>query len=85
MYIGIIYFSLDSTDKEAFSIIDPCISTFFVLEVGLRMYAMTPKSYFSKKHWFNTIDFAIVIMSVAGSVAEIIMLQFCESQQVQSN
>ena len=50
------------------------ISTFFVVEVGLRMYAMTPKFYFSKRYWFNIVDFVIVVISFLGSISEIIAI-----------
>ena len=38
------------------------------------MYAMTPKFYFSKKYWFNTVDFAIVVIGFLGSIIEIILM-----------
>ena len=56
------------------AIIDLCISIFFVFEVALRMYAMTPKWYFSKRYWFNSLDFVIVVIGFLGSLVEIILI-----------
>ena len=38
------------------------------------MYAMSPKTYFSKRYWFNAIDFAIVIIGFIGSFIEIVVI-----------
>ena len=38
------------------------------------MYAMTPKFYFSRRYWFNMVDFAIVVIGFISSLVEIIMI-----------
>ena len=70
------YFSIDIKDPtfKVISVLDLCISTFFVLEVAMRMYAMTPTWYFSKRYWFNTLDFVIVVIGFVGSLIEIVLI-----------
>ena len=59
---------------KVISVVDLCISTFFVLEVAMRMYAMTPTWYFSTRYWFNTLDFVIVVIGFVGSLIEIVLI-----------
>ena len=70
------HFSIDIKDPtfKVISVVDLCISTFFVLEVAMRMYAMTPTWYFSARYWFNTLDFVIVIIGFVGSLIEIVLI-----------
>ena len=70
---------------KVISVIDLCISTFFIAEVAMRMYAMTPKWYFSKRYWFNSLDFVIVLIGFLGSLIEIILInRKCADGKVKS-
>ena len=35
---------------------------------------MTPKLFFSKKSWYNIVDFVVVILAFAASIATYIMI-----------
>eukprot|EP00095_Tigriopus_kingsejongensis_P001026 maker-scaffold587_size153100-snap-gene-0.23 protein:Tk01026 transcript:maker-scaffold587_size153100-snap-gene-0.23-mRNA-1 annotation:"phosphatidylinositol -trisphosphate 3-phosphatase tpte2-like isoform x1" len=41
--------------------VDLALSALFVMEIGLRIFALRPRIFFHKKHWFNIIDFVIVM------------------------
>ena len=38
------------------------------------MIALTPKLFFSKKSWYNIVDFIVVILAFAASIATLIMV-----------
>ena len=38
------------------------------------MVALTPKLFFSKKSWYNIVDFIVVILAFAASIATLIMV-----------
>ena len=52
---------------------DLCISVFFIFEIGLRMFSMTPKVYFSKRYWYNVLDSIFIILGFAFGIVEIIL------------
>ena len=38
------------------------------------MIALTPKLFFSKKSWYNIVDFVVVILAFAASIATLVMV-----------
>ena len=54
---------------------DLCISVFFIVEIGLRMFCMTPQVYFSKRYWYNVLDSIFIILGFAFGIVEIILMQ----------
>merc|ERR1711953_1155225 len=49
--------------------VDLAISVYFVVEVFLRIVALTPGVFFSKKSWHNIIDFIVVILAFGATIA----------------
>ena len=43
-------------------------------QVFCRVIALTPKLFFSKKSWYNIVDFVVVILAFAASIATYIMI-----------
>ena len=54
---------------------DLCISVFFIFEIGLRMFSMTPQVYFSKRYWYNVLDSIFITLGFAFGIVEIILMQ----------
>ena len=54
--------------------IDTAISVYFVIEVLLRIIALTPKVFFRRKSWDNILDFVVVILAFAASIATVIIV-----------
>merc|ERR1719323_2974878 len=54
--------------------IDVAISVYFVIEVLARIVALTPKVFFSKKSWHNIVDFIVVILSFAATIAAFVVI-----------
>ena len=54
--------------------IDTAISVYFVIEVILRIIALTPKVFFRRKSWDNILDFVVVILAFAASIATVIIV-----------
>jgi len=50
------------------------LSIYFLFEVFCRVIALTPKLFFSKKSWYNIVDFVVVILAFAASIATYIMI-----------
>eukprot|EP00095_Tigriopus_kingsejongensis_P001029 maker-scaffold587_size153100-snap-gene-0.27 protein:Tk01029 transcript:maker-scaffold587_size153100-snap-gene-0.27-mRNA-1 annotation:"voltage-sensor containing phosphatase" len=44
------------------------ISIIFFIEIGVRIFALSPKVFFTWKHWFNISDFVIVLATFAMSL-----------------
>ena len=44
-------------------------------QVFCRVIALTPKLFFSKKSWYNIVDFIIVIFAFAASIATACMVE----------
>eukprot|EP00094_Tigriopus_californicus_P011182 TCALIF_10791-PA protein Name:"Similar to TPTE2 Phosphatidylinositol 3,4,5-trisphosphate 3-phosphatase TPTE2 (Homo sapiens)" AED:0.03 eAED:0.03 QI:1078/0.83/0.57/1/0.66/0.57/7/173/580 len=51
------------------------ISSIFFLEVGIRIFALSPKVFFSWKHWFNISDFVIVLATCSISLVYTIVIE----------
>ena len=49
--------------------VDLAISVYFLVEVFLRIVALTPPVFFSKKSWYNIIDFIVVILAFGATIA----------------
>ena len=64
----------DKTILVPIAYTDLAISVIFFVEVGIRMTAMTPKIYFSKRYWYNTLDSLFVLLSCIFSVVEVVFL-----------
>jgi len=54
--------------------IDLILSIYFVIEVILRIIALTPKVFFSKASWHNIVDFFVVILAFAATIAAIVII-----------
>jgi len=54
--------------------IDMVLSTYFVIEVFLRIVALTPKVFFSKASWHNIVDFFVVILAFAATIAATVII-----------
>ena len=50
------------------------ISVYFVLEIALRMFAMTLAIYVSKRYWYNIVDSIIVAVGLILSVVDIVFI-----------
>ena len=59
---------------KAVSFTDFGISVYFVLEIALRMFAMTLAIYISKRYWYNIVDSIIVAMGLILSVVDILFI-----------
>ena len=49
--------------------VDLAISVYFLVEVFLRIVALTPPVFFSKKSWHNIIDLIVVILAFGATIA----------------
>jgi len=54
--------------------IDLILSIYFVIEVFLRIVALTPKVFFSRASWHNIIDFVVVILAFGATIAAIVII-----------
>eukprot|EP00092_Neocalanus_flemingeri_P005758 GFUD01006198.1.p1 GENE.GFUD01006198.1~~GFUD01006198.1.p1 ORF type:complete len:598 (-),score=127.12 GFUD01006198.1:1009-2802(-) len=54
--------------------IDLVLSVYFVIEVFLRVIALTPKVFFSRASWHNIVDFIVVILAFAATVAAMVII-----------
>jgi len=54
--------------------LEMALSVYFLFEVFCRVIALTPKLFFSKKSWYNIVDFVVVILAFAASIATTIMV-----------
>ena len=78
--------------------IDLIISVYFVIEVILRIIALTPKGnrfryiiiligclyfsvFFSKKSWHNIVDFVVVILSFAATIAAFVVISSIKREE----
>ena len=53
---------------------------YFVLEIGLRAFALRPKVFLDRRHWFNAIDLVIVVVTFAISVAYVVVVDKAASE-----
>ena len=68
----VIEISINCSSNQVSTIIrnvDLAISVYFVVEVFLRIVALTPGVFFSKKSWHNIIDFIVVILAFGATIA----------------
>ena len=75
--VALIIYSLTLDEKkidEVVTAIDLIISIIFCMEVGIRIIAMTPAVYFSKRYWYNVLDSFFVALSFICSVVEVLLL-----------
>jgi len=55
--------------------VDLVLSVYFIIEVGLRLVAITPKVFFSwRKSWHNVVDLVVVLLATAASIASNVIL-----------
>ena len=54
---------------------DLCISVFFIFEIGLRMFSMTPQVYFSKRYWYNALDSIFITLGFVFGIVELVLMQ----------
>ena len=54
---------------------DLFISVFFIFEIGLRMFAMTPQVYFSRRYWYNVLDCIFITVGFVLGIVDIILMQ----------
>jgi len=66
--------AVDPTSKTIRNL-ELALSVYFVVEVLLRMIALTPKVFFSKKSWYNIVDFFVVILAFGASIAAMIIVK----------
>ena len=59
---------------KAVSWADFGISIYFVLEIALRMFAMTLAIYVSKRYWYNIVDSIIVAAGLILSVVDLLFI-----------
>lgn len=62
------------------SLTDLVISVYFVLEIAIRMFALKPRVFFRRKHWFNIVDFVIVLVTFVISVAYTIVVELAVAE-----
>jgi len=55
------------------------LSIYFLIEVFLRIMALTPKVFFSKRSWHNIIDFFVVLLAFAASIATAVIVSNIET------
>jgi len=60
---------------EVIRILEMGLTVYFLFEVFCRVIALTPKLFFSKKSWYNIVDFVVVILAFAASIATFIMVE----------
>jgi len=61
--------------------IDVAISVYFVIEVLARIVALTPKVFFSKKSWHNIVDFIVVMLAFAATIAAVVIIDNIEEDE----
>ena len=54
---------------------DLVISVFFIFEIGLRMFSMTPQVYFSKRYWYNVLDSIFITLGFVFGIVELVLMQ----------
>jgi len=54
--------------------VDLILSTYFLIEVILRILALTPKVFFSRHSWHNVVDFIVVLLAFAATIAAWIVI-----------
>jgi len=55
--------------------IDMILSIYFVIEVVLRIIALTPKVFFSRASWHNIVDFFVVFLAFAATIAAMVIIE----------
>ena len=50
------------------------LSSYFVIEIVARIHAVTPAVFFSRKWWFNSVDFVVVVVSFVVSLSVTIVI-----------
>lgn len=53
---------------------DLTISIIFLVEIGMRIFAMTPRVYFSTRYWYNILDSLFAVVSCICSIVEVAIL-----------
>jgi len=61
--------------------LDVAISVYFVIEVLARIFALTPKVFFSKKSWHNIVDFIVVMLAFAATIAAVVIIDNIEEDE----
>ena len=78
--------SIDCSSSEVSTYIrniDVAISVYFVLEVFLRIIALTPRVFFSKRSWHNIVDFVVVILTFGATIAVFVIINnFAEIAEI---
>ena len=62
--------------------VDLGISLYFVLEISIRIFALRPKIFFSRKSWFNVVDFCIVAVTFASGVAHTVIARLSTDVEI---
>jgi len=60
--------------SRAFRIADLALSWYFLLEVVLRIFALSPKVFFRKSSWDNILDLVVVLLALAASIAAMVVI-----------
>ena len=55
---------------------------YFIAEIGLRIFALTPSVFFKRKHWFNAVDLAIVAGTFLVSLVYTVAIEVAVVQGV---
>eukprot|EP00090_Calanus_glacialis_P039784 TRINITY_DN6927_c0_g1_i6.p1 TRINITY_DN6927_c0_g1~~TRINITY_DN6927_c0_g1_i6.p1 ORF type:complete len:599 (-),score=158.90 TRINITY_DN6927_c0_g1_i6:76-1872(-) len=61
--------------------IDLILSIYFVIEVFLRIIALTPKVFFSRASWHNIVDFFVVILAFAATIAAMVIIANIDEEE----
>lgn len=61
--------------SRVLNFVDFALSCIFMLELFLRIFALRPKIFFKRKHWFNILDFGIVFLTLIISIAYTITIE----------
>ena len=62
--------------------VDLGISLYFVVEISTRIFALQPKIFFSRKSWFNILDFCIVFVTFALGIAHMAIVSNYDDHDV---
>merc|ERR1712183_236370 len=68
--------------SDVISNVDLVISVYFVVEVFLRIVALTPSVFFSKKSWHNIIDFIVVILAFGATIAVSVIIHNINEENI---
>lgn len=60
--------------------LEVCLSVYFLIEVFMRVVALTPKVFFSKKSWHNVVDFIVVLLAFGATVAAVVIIGNIEAK-----